>query len=250
MKLHILSDIHLEFAPFDVPETGADAVILAGDIGVGTKGLEWALRTFAGKPVIYVAGNHEYYHQHREDTDQALRAMASAAGAYFLQDDEVVLGGVRFLGSTLWTDFAANGEETVAQAQAQNGLMMNDYSVISTGDERRKFSPADALQLHQASRKFLEERLAVVHAGPTVVVTHHAPTPSSLPIWVQDGGLKAACFSRLEGMMDAKRVRLWVFGHTHWWVDEQIRGTRVVSNQRGYPRQRVPAFDPGFLVEV
>jgi len=35
MKLHILSDIHLECERFDPPETSANVVILAGDIGVG-----------------------------------------------------------------------------------------------------------------------------------------------------------------------------------------------------------------------
>ena len=61
MKLHILSDLHIEFGPFTLPNTDADVVILAGDIHVGTRGIEWATRAIEGKEVIYVIGNHEYY---------------------------------------------------------------------------------------------------------------------------------------------------------------------------------------------
>ena len=61
MKLHILSDLHTEFADFDPPETGADVVVLAGDIGVGTDGIEWAARQYSETPAVYVSGNHEYY---------------------------------------------------------------------------------------------------------------------------------------------------------------------------------------------
>ena len=77
MKLHILSDLHTEFAEFDPPETDADIVVLAGDVGVGTAGIEWAGRQFKDKPVIYVPGNHEYYHHDIGITD-ALKSAAPA----------------------------------------------------------------------------------------------------------------------------------------------------------------------------
>lgn len=65
MKLHILTDLHLEFGPFYPPETDADLVILAGDTDVGTKGITWAKEAFIGKQVVYVPGNHEYYGSER-----------------------------------------------------------------------------------------------------------------------------------------------------------------------------------------
>lgn len=41
MKLHILNDLHIEFADFDIPDTEADVIVLAGDIGDGSGGLGW-----------------------------------------------------------------------------------------------------------------------------------------------------------------------------------------------------------------
>ena len=60
MKLQILSDIHLEFGPFKIPKTDADVIILAGDIHIGTAAVDW-IKSQTKKPVLYVAGNHEYY---------------------------------------------------------------------------------------------------------------------------------------------------------------------------------------------
>ena len=60
LRIRVLSDLHLEAAPFDPPAAAADVVVLAGDIHNGAAGVEWAQRTFEA-PVLYVAGNHEPY---------------------------------------------------------------------------------------------------------------------------------------------------------------------------------------------
>lgn len=58
MKIHVLSDLHLETGPYEIPHhMQCDVIVAAGDIGVGTEGIEW-LKTL-GKPVVYVLGNHE-----------------------------------------------------------------------------------------------------------------------------------------------------------------------------------------------
>ena len=69
MKIHILSDLHTEFSDFDPPETDADVVVLAGDIGVGGGGIQWAERRYPKVPVIDVPGNHEFYGRDVRDTD-------------------------------------------------------------------------------------------------------------------------------------------------------------------------------------
>jgi len=108
MKLHILNDLHIEFEDFAPPATDADVVILAGDIGVGVEGLRWAKDRFLDRPVIYVPGNHEFYH-HDLSLIEELKAQAPEH-IHVLNDDQVVIGGVRFLGCILWTDFALFGE--------------------------------------------------------------------------------------------------------------------------------------------
>ena len=97
MKLHILNDLHIEFEDFAQPTTDADVVILAGDIGVGMEGLNWAENRFPDRPVIYVPGNHEFYHHDIALIDE-LKTQAPDH-IRVLNDDQVIIGGVRFLGS-------------------------------------------------------------------------------------------------------------------------------------------------------
>ena len=107
MKLHVLSDLHTEFADFDLPETGADVVILAGDVGVGSGGLEWLQKQRLDKPVIYVPGNHEFY-GHDISLVERLRNNAPS-NVHVLDNQSIVIEDVRFLGSILWTDFQLFG---------------------------------------------------------------------------------------------------------------------------------------------
>ena len=102
MRLHVLSDLHMEFAPFMAPLTGADAVILAGDISTGVKGFKWALTTFTNCPVIYVLGNHEFYGQKLQKLFEQLKEMAKGTNIQILENGVFTFGDVTFLGATLW----------------------------------------------------------------------------------------------------------------------------------------------------
>src|SRR5262245_10095299 len=124
MRLHIFSDLHLEFAPLEPPDMGADVVILAGDIHLQTRGVGWAAETFQ-RPVIYVPGNHEYYGGHFKNTLAKMRDRGGHTQVHVLDRDEVVIDGVRFLGTTLWTDFSATGNLVLAALEARQ--RMTDY---------------------------------------------------------------------------------------------------------------------------
>lgn len=64
---------------------------------------------------------------------------------------------------------------------------MVDYRGIRTGPRSRdRIEPEEVFAMHRATRTFLEATLAVEHAGPTVVVTHHAPHPASLRSRAED----------------------------------------------------------------
>jgi hypothetical protein len=125
MKLHILNDLHIEFEDFAPPATDADVVILAGDIGVGMAGLSWAKIRFPDRPVIYVPGNHEFYHHDIALIDE-LKAQAPDH-IHILNDDQVIIDGVRFLGSILWTDFGLFGEADKFFAMQQARQQMTDF---------------------------------------------------------------------------------------------------------------------------
>jgi predicted phosphodiesterase len=247
MKLHILSDLHTEFADFDPPETDADLVILAGDIGVGPAGLHWAARRFPGRPAIYVPGNHEFY-GHDISLTATLRAEAPE-NITVLSDDLLVLDGVRFLGSTLWTDFRLHGEGEAWFARHRARQSMNDFVNITNGE--RVFRPEDSVVLHEASRAWLVSQLEQEFDGPTVVVTHHLPASSSIAKRYANDPLNPAFASSLESLIEAYRPVLWIHGHTHQPLDYELFGTRVVCNPRGYPGEHVRnGFRPDLTVVV
>jgi Icc-related predicted phosphoesterase len=247
MKLHILNDLHIEFEDFVPPATDADVVILAGDIGVGVEGPRWTEARFPGKPVIYVPGNHEFYHHDIALIDE-LKADAPD-NVHVLNDDQAIINGVRFLGSILWTDFALFGEadKFFAMQTARQG--MTDFSIISNNG--RRFTPEDAIRLHTASRDWLTAMLAEPFDGKTVVVTHHAPSSQSVhPRYARDL-LTPAFASNLENLMDGARAALWIHGHMHESFDYEVHGTRVVCNPRGYaPNALNPDFQSDWVIEI
>jgi len=247
MKLHILNDLHIEFEDFRPPVTDADVVVLAGDIGVGVEGLRWAEARFLDKLVIYVPGNHEFYHHDIVLIDE-LKAEA-LGNIHVLNDDQVVIDGVRFLGSILWTDFALFGEADKFFAMQTARQQMTDFSIIQNHGHR--FTPEDAIRLHTASRDWLVAMLAEPFAGKTVVITHHAPSSQSVhPRYARDL-LTPAFASNLENLMDGDRAALWIHGHMHESFDYEVYDTRVVCNPRGYaPNALNPDFRSDWVVEI
>ncbi|HWD70198.1 MAG TPA: metallophosphoesterase [Solirubrobacteraceae bacterium] len=249
MKLHVISDLHLEHAPFTVPEVDADVAVLAGDIAPGTAGIEWMRRHLDGRPVMHVAGNHEFYGEDLPGLTKRLKHAAAGSQIHVLENDEVVIHGVRFLGCSLWTDFDSAGAENRANTMRICERLVNDYKQISASELDRQLRAQDTRDLHTASRAWLTERLAADHDGPTVVITHHAPLVRARPqnpLMAAVGGAFASDLSELMGA----GVDLWIFGHIHRVVDAEVNGTRVLSNQRGYPHEPVAEFDPGLVVEV
>ena len=244
MRIRVLSDLHLEDAPFDPPAAAADVVVLAGDIHNGAAGVEWAKRTFT-QPVVFVAGNHEPFDAEFHATAAALRAAAAGSNVHVLDCGEAEIGGVRFLGCTLWTDFALYGAATRDAAIAAMRRIAPDFRVIAFG--ARAFAPDDWLALHRAHRAWLAERLAAPFAGATVVVTHFLPHPGSIAPKFAGHPLNPAFASRLEPLV--ARSALWIHGHTHAASDYRVAGARVVCNPRGYAREQT-GFRAGLVIDV
>jgi len=244
LRIRVLSDLHLEAWPFDPPPADADVVVLAGDIHNGPAGIEWAKARFE-VPVLYVPGNHEPYDGEFHATRAALRDAAAATGVQLLDPGETMIGGVRFLGCTLWTDFALAGEAGRTLALEKYRAWLIDYRAIRWHD--RPFSVTDSTGLHAAERAWLARGLQRPFAGPTVVITHHVPHPGSIAPKFATHPLNPAFASNLEDLMG--HAALWIHGHTHRAFDYTVRGTRVVANARGYPGEGT-GFRADFVVEV
>ena len=261
MLIQIASDLHLEHVHRRFPEallvesTGADLLILAGDIHRHARAVD-CFRDWP-TPIIYVLGNHEYYRAEMDVLLASLRRSSAGTRIHVLENDSVVIAGVRFVGATLWTSFEV-GRETGEPTVETIARRLPDFQVIETA--RGTFTPAMSVALHQESRAYLEGMLSEPFAGPTVVVTHHAPHPNSIHARFANNPLNAAFISDLEPLMG--NAALWAHGHVHNSFDYTIGGTRVIANPRGYPLNLGEAatleeiewengeFDPGKLARV
>lgn len=248
MRILVLSDLHIEFGKFSPVhndrriDEGVDVVVLAGDIAEGVQGIRWARETFVTKEIVYVAGNHEFYRHNVDALSVQLREVAQRMGVFYLERDAVELGGVRFLGTTLWTDFEIFGAEMrdASMTAAEHGL--NDFQLIKTWQgftrnpdatiEQRRFKPADARREHDISTAWLSVELDKGDPARTVVVTHHAPHRHSIEARYASDPLTAAYASDLTRLM--ARSRYWIHGHMHSSSRYMVNGTEVVANPRGY----------------
>ena len=248
MRIHILSDLHLEFAPFQTAQVDSDVVVLAGDIHVGAKGIKWARKQFPGKPVIYVLGNHEFYRFSLPRLTEQLKQEAADSQIHVLENGAVEIAGVTFLGCTLWTDFQISGNQAAAMRYAEES--MSDYRIVRFDPEQRSLRARDTIRLHTESVDWLRAQLSQCKTKRTVVVTHHAPSVRSEAPCHANSPLKPAFSSDLDALIEQSGVPLWVYGHTHFNTDYRIGSTRVLTNQRGYPSERCKGFDPSMVVEI
>jgi predicted phosphodiesterase len=254
MKLALFSDLHLEHHPWVPPPLDVDLVILAGDIGRHTHGLAWAARTFGQTPgapkVIYTAGNHEYYDAHLGLISELQSPVWARSGVEFLERRCVVVGEVRILGCTLWSGFTLHGADRVETAMSDARYAINDYWMIH-GHGGKRLRPIDTLKLHRTAVRWLDAALTEPFAGRTIVVTHFAPHRACVAARHQSSAVSPYFVTDLAWLMEKHRIDLWCHGHTHTNVDfVTANGCRVVSNQRGYPRETDIGFRPDWVIEV
>jgi predicted phosphodiesterase len=250
VKIHVMSDLHVEFLDFAPPQVGANVVVLAGDIYSEHHGIAWARRAFATTQIVYVFGNHEFY---KADYDAVLdrsRLEAAKLDVHLLECDEVRIDGVRFLGSTLWTDFEIDqtspGIPSFPMWYANQN--MSDFRLIRY--RGRRLGSETTREFHQNSRRWLKERLAEPFSGRTVVVTHHLPHRDSINPRFHRDPLNPAFASHMPELVRAP-VDLWIHGHTHCSCDYVTGETRVLCNPRGYgPYDINPNFDEALAIEL
>lgn len=247
MKIHILSDLHTEHSSFSLPVTESDIIVLAGDIGVGLGGLDWLHQQLIEKPVLYIPGNHDFYHHDTSLIDDMKQHANN--NIHILNNDIHEISGVRFLGATLWADFEHFGTSTKINAMEYAQHNLADFSVIS--HQGKPFSPTDAIALHEESYQWLRDKLSDGYQGKTVVITHHAPSALSVHPNYQEDLITATFVSSLDELMSADNASLWIHGHMHKAFDYEITGTRVICNPRGHPPYKTHnGFVSDLVIEV
>ena len=253
MKIHIISDLHLEFAKFHPHSASneADVIVLPGDIGKGIQGVNWAREQWPDKEIIYVCGNHEFYGLEINGTHAQIKQAGIDKNVHVLDNDEIIIDGVRFLGCPIWTDFKLFGDALQKECMLQGEKGLNDFRLIAMGE--RKFRVQDSIDLHNESVKWLEMKLKrESFDGATVVVTHHLPSTNSVVARYKLDLLSACFASNLDHLLGFSE--LWIHGHTHDSLDYVQEGTRVVCNPRGYTRYDKECenseFNPRLIIEL
>jgi len=240
MKIQVLSDLHLEFGKRIISfDHAAEVFILAGDVDLGKKGIEWILENIS-KPVIYVLGNHEYYGGYYPKTLDKIREIAKNTHVNVLENDFVDIEGVRFHGATLWTDFSIFGDLRYYGFYCQE--RMNDYKKIKLSPLYSKLRSIDTYRIHTISKKWLETSLSESSHCQNIVVTHHAPCQKSLPEHFANDSLSSAYVSNLEDLIEKFKPKYWIHGHIHQFSHYKIFDTEIICNPMEYLDEEYNGF--------
>lgn len=264
MKIAIASDLHLEFADLYIPNLEqADVLVLAGDILIASDLHDHTeppvpytenevkklgrrqkrahfFRNFLKnvssqfKHVVYVAGNHEFYHGRWVGSVNTLRAECSKFNnVYFLEQNIKVIDNVTFVGCTLWTDLNKCDFFTMHSVAD----LSSDYKFIKNDEHNfSKLRPANTVSRHIRSVEYIKLITDDRKDSDIVVVTHMAPSEKSVHAdYLNRSLLNGAYFSDLSNLiLDRPQIKYWIHGHMHHINDYMIGDCRVMSNPRGY----------------
>lgn len=260
MKIFVASDLHMEFGSYDYALPNADVYVFAGDIHTETQALEWFENLNLDKPIIYITGNHEYYSasksqikkkkaKSKDEIDFALK-QHNLKNLHVLQNDSVVIDGVKFFGSTFWTDINNNDPTLLFMLKKT----LNDFVYIlddkTSGSPPKTWDTNNFCSENAIARVCLHEDLKDWQ-GKSVVITHHAPSFQSLDGKIVDDTNYLYANTRIENWIADIKPTVWIHGHTHHCVDYMLDQTRIVSNQHGYKKYaEVKEYNPNKVIEI
>lgn len=267
MIVRLYSDLHMDFAKYKITELPNDAesvLVLAGDLGEGGKPREFIERHCKRfKFVLYVLGNHEFYRGEYHEVIQYWKDREAEIDNLFVLHNEVFEHeGVRFLGTTLWTDYNNGDWHEMENAKR----IMNDFHIVRIIDDTctakhkykprllgRALTPQDTYEFHREAVAFLEEELSKEYDGITNVITHHSPSHCLVEDVFRDSTLNSAFHANCDNLLMKYKIDNWFYGHTHFATQRKLGDTYVYSNPRGYvgyENQNEIGFDNEFWLDM
>jgi len=254
MKIHLQSDTHIEMGPAIGPSVASDVAVCAGDIGLinnlGDLEKYFNMIKETTNDVIWVLGNHEFYHSEYHQALDDANNFANKHGIHLLDEalgtENLEIDGVTFWGSTLWTDLK-DGDWFVVK---RIGHGLSDFVVIRDG--AGIFTAQQTMEINFRTRE-------KINWDADVIITHHCPIMMEHRRFPMSEITYGFCNDGLEEQIMACNAKYWMYGHTHDSVFKDLNGTGVVSNQQGYSRSSWQTgeityedckFDPGMILEL
>jgi len=248
MKIQIISDLHHEFGISNMNFNEADLLIIAGDLNIGIKGIQWLKDNIKEIPVIYILGNHEYYKGSYPKTLNKIKESALKSNIHVLENESVIIKDIKFHGTTLWTDFSLFGNPEFYGEMCQQ--QMNDYKQIRKDPSYSKLRTIDTYNIHKESLRWLEHSLNKSDSFINIVVTHHAPSGKSIPPELKGNYLSYAYASDLENFILKYQPSYWIHGHIHTPLDYLIGKTNVICNPHGYIDEKYNGYNPELIIDI
>jgi len=242
-----------------------DAILLGGDIHYTPEGLGAMLSEIRQTQddvtrIVVVPGNGEYVDQELDSTRARYREVVDAIpNTTWLDDETVVLpGGLRIIGSTLWSEVAEEEIDRYSEMLASYGLKGVDD--IRDGD--RYLTLRDTNDLYATARDFIARELRALSSAErakTIVCTHFWPTQRP---WTDDAGRPLpdnpesqwlqGMAANLDELITESGPRFWLCGHAHSTHQVTIGTTEVASNPRAGdgPGHVNPEFAETYVVKL
>ena len=239
MKIQYLSDLHLEFhqdkgaAFLNEIVHEADILVIAGDLGI-FKDMNRAFKFLSKKykHIIYVAGNHEYYHSGPEETHELLNSCkAKFKNLHWLDNSAIEIKGQRFIGGTGW--FPYRMDNLIHKCK------LADFSYI------RGFEP----WVYEKNKDFVN----LLYDNLTkndIIVMHHLPSYNSVPAIFMHSELNRFFVCDITDLMLGREPRAVIHGHTHTSCTYKLEDTKILCNPFGYAHSVNKEFNNNAVLEV
>lgn len=250
MKLRYISDIHLEFIKpnkiinflKNITQTDTEEVlILAGDIGYPFSDsykifMDHISKTFVKSFVI--CGNHEFYNK-KHTMHEIITFLDEFFDGYdnisFLNNFSEKYNGYTFVGSTLWS------QVTKPEYEINDVNKIKDFDYIKYND------------LNKDCKEYLTKQINLIDDN-IIMITHHMPSFSLIDEKYKINGMNNynqyfACDMDKFIEENNKKIKCWIYGHTHTPSFRMLYDVPVMCNPIGYPNENSKVdFDKTFCL--
>ena len=248
LRVRYMSDLHIEHSNCNIDTSNCDVLILAGDICAYLEDFSIVLRKIPEElPVIFVLGNHEYENQHYDKVAPNFKELIASYeyhNFHLLENESVDIQGVRFIGTTLWTNFEGyarghNMSENLANEYINKSKnwtkenVVDYYKIFHMGSDGHYHTRSieNSLDCFDKAYSFIKSELSKDDNIPKVVVTHFAPIWESQQKDIFESSYWVNHLPELMG-----EAKFWVHGHTHRSQNYDVNGTNILCNPRGYSK--------------